>query len=97
MQIFFGVDTLLSNSDFEMFHTDTLPGEQFYFMVEFGTNPGGFGEVAIHDTCDRVMPVPVEDIPALIASLERVYEVSKQLEIANSFTEMALNSEEVFV
>lgn len=41
----------------------------FYNGVEHGTNPGGIEEVTIFDGCNRIMPISVDSIPALIAAL----------------------------
>lgn len=48
-------------------------GNQYFFEVEFGTNPGGIEDIVISDTCGRSVPINSESIPDLIAVLEQIY------------------------
>jgi hypothetical protein len=57
-------------------------GDFYYNYVEYGTNPGGTDEVAIHDGCNRFMPIAVENIPDLIAALDECYKISQSLRMA---------------
>ena len=83
MKIYFGSqdrDTVLDDDG--MFSTDSEPDFCFYYGVEFGSNAGGINEVAIFDGCERIVPIDVESVPALIEALERCYQIHTQLEEA---------------
>lgn len=96
------------DTDVDMFGDDGLfgpdsNGDFYYNFVEFGTNPGGFDEVAIIDGCDRYMPIAVEHIPELIRALAEVYRISETIssaelikEFVESDTEGYANDNKVF-
>lgn len=74
MKIYFG---LVDSDEIDSFGEEGLCGPdsngQFYGQyVEFGTNAGGFDEVAIGDGCGRMVPVCVETLPDLITALQEV-------------------------
>jgi len=83
------------DTDVDMFGDEGLfgpdtNGDFYYNFVEFGTNPGGMDEVAIHDGCDRYMPIAVENIPELIRALAELYKISasiRNVELIKEFVE----------
>jgi len=83
------------DTDVDMFGDDDLfgpddEGNFYYNFVEFGTNPGGTDEVAIHDGCNRYMPIAVENIPELVRALSEIYKISthiRSVELIKEFVE----------
>ena len=79
------------HDDIDTFGDDSLfgpdrAGNFYYNYVEYGTNPGGTDEVAIHDGCERYMPIAVENIPELIAALEEVLRINAEIKFAKEIT-----------
>jgi hypothetical protein len=79
------------HTDIDTFGDDNLfgpdqAGNFYYNYVEYGTNPGGTDEVAIHDGCERYMPLAIETIPELIAALEEILRISAEIKFAKEVT-----------
>lgn len=88
--------------DVDVFGDDNLfgpdeSGNYYYNYVEFGTNPGGTDEVAIVDGCDRFMPISVDSIPELIATLAELYKISQGLEAAKRIEHYATSDAQAYV
>lgn len=79
-----------------LFGPDTN-GNFYYNYVEYGTNPGGFDEVAINDGCNRFIPISVEHIPDLIAALHSVYKTSVALQVAENISNFVESDNEGYV
>ena len=89
-------------ADVDMFGEDSLfgpdaQGNFYYNYVEFGTNPGGVDEVAIHDGCGRYMPIAVDNIPDLIAALTEIARMSDKLTLAKQLNSYAESDSEAYV
>lgn len=82
---YFGSSELLSPNDSDNY---------FFNYVEYGTNAGGMEEVAIADSCDRMVPINMEAIPDLIHALETAYDLWKNITFGNALQEAA-NIEQV--
>ena len=87
------------DTDVDMFGDDDLFGPDengnfYYNFVEFGTNPGGFDEVAIVDGCDRYRPIAVENIPELIRALAEVYKISANIRSVDLIKEFVESDQE---
>lgn len=92
----------VSHADIDTFGDDNLfgpdTGGNFYYnYVEFGTNPGGVDEVAIHDGCGRYMPIAVNNIPDLIAALTEVARISDQISFGREVESYAESTSEAYV
>lgn len=79
--------------DIDTFGDDNLLGPDeagnfYYNSVEFGTNPGGFEEVVIADTCRRSIPIAVESIPELMVALADIYNTHLMLEQRNQLKDL---------
>lgn len=79
------------HSDIDTFGDDNLfgpdvAGNFYYNQLEFGTNPGGTDEVAIHDGCERYMPIAVGNIPDLIAALQEILRIADEIKFAKEIT-----------
>lgn len=77
----------------ELFH-NTDNTKHYYFTLEYGTNPGGMEEVAIHDGCNRYMPIAIDNIPEMIAAFQEIYSIAKELKLAERIADLA-NSDQV--
>jgi hypothetical protein len=89
-------------NDVDVFGDDNLfgpdsDGNFYYNYVEFGTNPGGTDEVAIHDGCGRYMPIAVDNIPELIAALTEIARISDTLNLARQLEMYAESDSEAYV
>lgn len=82
---YFGHDELFHNTD---------NTKHYYFTLEYGTNPGGMEEVAIHDGCNRYMPIAIDNIPEMITAFQEIYSIAKELQLAQKITNLA-NSDQV--
>lgn len=92
----------VSHEDIDTFGEDSLfgpdeSGNYYYNYVEFGTNPGGTEEVAIHDGCNRYMPVAVEHIPDLIAALNEYYTISQSLKTVQRIHDYVSTDNQAYV
>jgi sarcosine oxidase delta subunit len=90
------------HDDIDTFGDDNLFGPDvngnfYYNYLEFGTNPGGVEEVAIHDGCGRYMPISVDSIPDLIAALTEIARISDQLILARQLETYAESYSEAYV
>jgi hypothetical protein len=90
------------HTDIDMFGDDNLfgpdeSGNFYYNYVEFGTNPGGADEVAIHDGCNRYMPIAVEHIPALIAALDECFKIAESLRNADKILDYVSSDSQAYV
>lgn len=86
-------EDVLDFGDEEMFRV----GDTYYYnAVEHGTNPGGIEEVRIYDTCNRSIPVSIENIPELVEALNHCYNNYQQLQRMARLDE-ALNTNAKFV
>lgn len=85
MKIYFGN----ANEDLFADGLFVVDGNQFYYGVEHGTNPGGLDEVSIFDGCKRSIPVHMQAIPELIAALQEVLKVGEAVKRATELTERA--------
>lgn len=93
MKIYFSEVLDLEDSDETFEYNDT----KFYNYVEFGTNPGGRDEVAIADTCNRFMPICIEQVPDLIAALQACYDIHVKVLKAEELKELAESDEGAYV
>lgn len=90
------------HEDIDMFGDDNLfgpddNGEFYYNYVEYGTNPGGLDEVAIHDGCDRYMPIAMENVPELIRALAESYKIYIGLKSAEQIQDIVESDTEAYV
>jgi hypothetical protein len=90
------------HDDIDTFGDDNLFGPDvngnfYYNYLEFGTNPGGVEEVAIHDGCGRYMPIAVDSIPDLVAALTEIARISDQLTLARQLETYAESYSEAYV
>lgn len=85
MKIYFGD----ANEDLFADGLFVVDGNQFYYGVEHGTNPGGLEEVSIFDGCQRSIPIHMEAIPELITALQEVLKVDEAVKRAKELTERA--------
>jgi hypothetical protein len=79
-----------NQSDLDFFGYDDIfeVDDKFYYNgVEFGTNAGGTEEVRIFDSCDRSIPISVDQLHELIAALQHCLDVSEQLQDAEKLME----------
>jgi hypothetical protein len=88
--------------DVDAFGDETLfgpdaDGNFYYNYVEFGTNPGGVDEVAIHDGCGRYMPIAVDNIPDLVAALIEIARMRDPITLANQLQSYAESDAEAYV
>jgi hypothetical protein len=67
----FGIDSLFEKD-----------GSYYYYCVEYGSNPGGFDDIMISDTCNREVPVSVENLQNLVSILQECMALS--MEVAES-------------
>lgn len=72
-------------------------GNFYYNYVEFGTNPGGVEELAIHDGCGRYIPIAVQNIPDLIAALTEVARISDKITLAQQLETYVESNYEAYV
>lgn len=92
----------VSHEDIDMFGEDNLfgpdaAGEFYYNFVEYGTNPGGTDELAIHDGCNRYMPVSMDHVPDLIKALSECYKIYAGLESAQRIQEIVESDTQAYV
>jgi hypothetical protein len=90
------------HEDIDMFGEDNLfgpdeSGEFYYNFVEYGTNPGGTDEVAIHDGCDRYMPISMDHVPELIQALAECYKIYIGLKHSERIQELVESDTEAYV
>lgn len=90
------------HEDIDMFGDDNLfgpdeAGNFYYNYVEFGTNPGGTDEVAIHDGCDRYMPIAMDNVPEFIQALAECYKIYTGLQSAARIQELVESDTEAYV
>jgi|694.fasta_scaffold51907_6 hypothetical protein len=78
-----------NHSDIDQFGDDGIftvhtenGARYFYCGVEHGTNPGGLDEVAIFDGCNRMVPIAIENVPALVEALNYCYNNVEKLKEA---------------
>lgn len=86
MKFYFGQvphDVLDDFGDDDLFYNEDQ-GEFYYYCVEFGTNPGGMDEVALHDTAGRYVPVPVDMLRDLAAVLVECNNINAQIQQAEN-------------
>lgn len=76
---YFGSDELFKSTDGTKY---------FYFTAEYGTNPGGMDEVAIHDGCNRYMPIAVDNIPDMIKALQELHSIAKEIELNDKIRDL---------
>ncbi len=74
---------------------ETESGNFFYNYVEYGTNPGGTDEFAIHDGCGRYIPLTVESIAELVEVLERVQRMHNAITHGEDTLEMVMSDSQV--
>ncbi len=93
MKIYFGN----ANQDLFADGLFVLNGNQYYYGVEHGTNPGGMDEVSIFDGCNRLLPVHMEAIPELIAALQEIQKIQETIAEARQMTARAESNIEASV
>lgn len=99
MKIYFG----LNDKNDEWFEDSgsflcDADNQYYYNYVEFGTNPGGMDEVAIHDGCERMIPIALEHLDQLIEALTRVKELNNEIQAGQAAEELVQgNSEEAIL
>lgn len=96
MQIYFG-RTDVNDTGCEMFVAKDLLGEEcnYWYSVEYGSNPGGLEEIHIRDTCDRYVPIAIDHIPDLIIALQDMLQVSESVAIAQREIDDVLDKENI--
>lgn len=62
-------------------------GEFYYYCLEYGTNPGGLEEVALRDTCGRMVPVAIDYVRELAAALVECNNIAAEIESAEHLTQ----------
>lgn len=67
MKFYFGQVPDSDIDDFDIYELFEQNGNYYYYCVEFGTNPGGTDEIALYDTCGRMVPISVEHLGELAA------------------------------
>lgn len=92
----------VSHEDIDVFGDDNLfgpdeTGNFYYNFVEYGTNPGGTEEVAIHDGCNRYMPISMDSVPDLIRALAECYKIYSGLQSAERIQELVESDTEAYV
>ncbi len=97
MRMFFG--KVEDNSDLSgTFEVQTADGvENYYTMVEYGTNAGGLDEFVISDACGRYVPLVVEDIETLQNILADLSEIVEQVQDANDIIEQVTDEDELYI
>ena len=65
--------------------------DNYYYMLEFGSNPGGFDEVSLQDGCNRYMPIACDVIPKLVQALWQCYEQYSTLQQLDKLKETSIN------
>jgi len=93
MKIYFSEVLDLSDTDETFEYNDSY----FYNYVEFGTNAGGMDEVAIVDTCNRYMPISIEQVPGLIKALQSCYNLHMKVLKAEELKILAESDEAAYV
>lgn len=89
MKIFFHEADLDEYTDAEDVFTAPGLDKHYWQYIEYGTNPGGLEEIAIHDTVGRYIPIDVEAISDLIQALYRVKEIHTSITNGNDSVELA--------
>lgn len=80
MQIYFGAVPQDQVFDADaMFVSERDDDNYFYYGIEYGSNPGGTDEVLVYDGLDRMVPVDIESVPAMIKALEIAYTLHKSV------------------
>jgi len=96
MKIYFA----LNDREDELFEEDgsflcSADDRYYYNYIEFGTGAGGMDELAIHDGCDRMIPISLEHIDDLIEALTRIKQIQDEIKAGQDAEELAQgNSEE---
>lgn len=94
MNFYFGNAT---KQELDMMGTEDLfehNGEFYYYNLEFGSNPGGLDEVALHDTSGRSLPICVDFLHQLNTALVECLAIRKKLEEADAVHSM-LESDDI--
>ena len=86
MQIYFGAvpQTQVFDAD-AMFVSEKDDDNYFYSGIDYGSNPGGKDEVLVYDGLDRMVPVDIESVPAMIKALETAYMLHSSAKSAQEF------------
>lgn len=79
MKIYFSQAKLDEYTDITEVFCSESSGPYYWNYVEYGTNPGGLDEVAIHDTVGRFIPISIDSLDELIYALNRVKEISNDI------------------
>lgn len=95
MKIYFAKAQVPANDElYDMDGSFRVDGEYYWSYLEYGTNPGGLDEVALHDGCNRFVPIHVDHIDELIQALERVLEMHNTQQEAERIQELAQSDAE---
>lgn len=99
MKIYF---SKVPHSDVDNFGDEGLfgpnkDGDFFYNQLEFGTNPGGLDEVAISDSCNRYLPLCVDNIPDLMEALTMFYNTKTQIDLRDKVLAVVESDAEGYV
>lgn len=86
MQIYFGAVPQDQVFDADaMFVSEQDDDNYFYYGIEYGSNPGGKDEVLVYDGLDRMVPIDIESVPAMIRALETAYLLHTSAKSAQDF------------
>lgn len=82
MKFYFGQ---VPQHDLENFGSEGLfynSGNYYYYVAEFGSNPGGSEEITVTDTCGRMLPVAVDHLRELATIAVECNNIAAELEAA---------------
>lgn len=95
MKLYFAPATSPANDEYyDLDGSFRVAGNNYWMYLEYGTNPGGLDEVAIHDGCDRFVPVHIDHIGELIEALHRVQDMHDTMQTAQHNQTLALSDAE---
>ena len=90
MQIYFGAalpqDGFVGGDNFVF---ENILGEvtEYWYSVEYGSGPEGEDGITIMDTCDRYLPVDMENVHGLILALQEALAKHEELKACNLIVE----------
>lgn len=82
MKYYFGPVNANDLYSVDAFASSDNDNDLFFYGVEFGTNPGGMEEVMIFDSCNRAIPIDIDNVPALIDILKGLLKAKASIDRA---------------
>lgn len=81
MQIYFGSVPQEGSVGGENFVFENILGEvtEYWYSVEYGSGPEGKDGITIMDTCDRYLPIDMDNVPGLILALQEALAKHEEL------------------